>query len=90
MPSKKELSEEAQATMERKDLLRQAYGKATSQLRDAHRDEFNNLYSAAAAEAGVEWKPRLNEKERAEAQFDALIADFPELRERLAEAQQTG
>lgn len=67
---------------ERKELLRQAYGAATQKLRDAHRDEFNRLYQESAAELGVEWAPRPTAEQRAEAEFDALLEQYPHLKER--------
>lgn len=70
-------------TAERKDLLRQAYGKATQTLRENHRDEFNTLYSEAAGALGVEWSPRLTEEEKARQQFDELLAQYPNLRDRI-------
>lgn len=75
---------------ERKEKLRAAYGKATTSLRENHRDEFNKLYSEHAAELGVEWSPRPSEEQKAEQQFEDLLTNFPHLRERLDEAQQAG
>lgn len=66
----------------RDKALTKAYGVATAQLRDQYRDRFNELYSAAAAEAGYEWKPKLTPAQTAAAQFDALLAEYPELKER--------
>lgn len=83
MPSKQQLSEEAHATLERKDLLRQAYGKATAALRDKFRDEFNQMYAEAAAELGVEWSPRLSDEQKAERAFEQLLTDYPHLAERV-------
>lgn len=71
---------------ERKSALRKAYGQATQDLRDKHRDEFNQQYAERAAEAGVEWNPRLSPEEKAAAEFDALLAEFPQLKERLTQA----
>jgi hypothetical protein len=82
MPSKKDLQEESQATIERKDLLRQAYSKATARLRDEHRTEFNQFYAEAAKDLGVEWSPRLSDEEKAERAFEQLLTDYPHLRER--------
>lgn len=81
MPKKEQAETEAQ-TAERKDALRKAYGQATNTLRDTHRDEFNKLYSEAAAALGVEWSPRPTEEQRAEQQFEELLNQYPHLRER--------
>jgi hypothetical protein len=66
-------------------LLRQAYGTATQQLREQHRDEFEDLYTAAAKELGVNRTPRLTPEQKAEQEFDELLAEFPHLRDRLTQ-----
>lgn len=76
-----EESEEAK----RKRLLRQAYGQATSALRVAHQDEFLGLYQEQARELGVEYTPRPNAEQRAAEQFDALVATYPWLADRLTQ-----
>lgn len=68
----------------RKTALRTAYGQATKRLREAHREEFNTLYSEAAKENGVEWSPRPTEEQQAEALFDDLLVKYPQLRERVS------
>lgn len=90
MPSKQQLSEEATASLDRKDLLRQAYGKATTELRTTHKDEFNTLYAKHAAALGVDWSPRPSDEQKAEAQFADLLANYPHLADRLADAQREG
>ena len=74
---------------ERKEKLRKAYGTATQRLRENHRDEFNTLYSEAAAELGEEWSPRLTDEQKAEAQFADLLTNYPALRDRLLAENQT-
>lgn len=69
---------------DRKELLRQAYGRATQVLRDEYRDRFNALYSEAAEALGVEWKPRLTEEQRAEQQFKELLTAYPHLADKIA------
>jgi hypothetical protein len=44
---------------------RACYGRATSALRDAHREEFDALLTAEYATAGLEVRRRLSEEERA-------------------------
>ena len=68
-----------------KALLRKAYSVASQQLREAHRAEFNDLHAAAAKELNVDWEPRLSPEERAAMQIDALLSEFPELKDRFAE-----
>lgn len=73
----------AAAETDRKELLRKAYGTATQRLRENHRDEFNEAYSKAAKELGVEWTPRLTDEEKAEQQFNELLAAYPNLAEKI-------
>lgn len=68
---------------ERERLLTQAYGAATKRLRDEYRSEFNSLYEEEAAQRGVEWHPKLTAEQKAEQEFDALLAAFPYLAERV-------
>jgi hypothetical protein len=72
---------------ERDNLLRQAYGKATAQLREQHRDEFENLRMEAAKELGVDWTPRKKPEEKAAEEFDRLLAEFPHLAKRVEGGQ---
>lgn len=74
----------------RKELLRQAYGTASQELREEHRGEFNERYAAAAQRLGVDWSPRPSEEQRAEQQFEQLLTDYPHLRERIAEEPAEG
>jgi hypothetical protein len=68
---------------ERKNLLRRAYGMATTRLREQHRDDFNTLYEEAAKELDVEWHPRKTPEQKAEEQFETLLRDYPQLAERV-------
>jgi hypothetical protein len=74
------------AADERDKRLQKAYTAATQRLREAHRDEFNALYETAAGEQGVEWKPRQSPEQKAEAEFDRLLADYPHLKDRVTGA----
>ena len=71
---------------ERSDALRKAYNTATNELRTAHQDEFNALYSKHAEALGQEWKPKPSAKERAKQQLQAILAENPELAEELVKA----
>lgn len=81
------LTEEQKAT--RQARLNKAYGSASQELRDRHRDEFNTLYSEHARELGEEWHPRLTPEQRASEEFDALLAEFPHLADRLSTGDPT-
>jgi hypothetical protein len=68
--------------------LRQAYGAATQQLRENHRDEFEDLYTKAAANLGITRSPRLTAEQRAEQTIEGLFTEHPHLRDRFAGAQE--
>ncbi len=74
---------------DRKTLLRKAYSNATQRLREGHKQEFQSLYAEEAKALGVEWTPRLTEAEKAEAQFEQLLIDYPHLREKVTAGQET-
>lgn len=67
----------------RQQALNKAYGSASQELRDRHREEFNTLYSEHAKALGEEWHPRLTAEQRAAEEFDRLVAEFPFLADRL-------
>jgi hypothetical protein len=71
-----------------KALKREAYGAATSKLRDKYRDEFNELMAEEARARSIEWSPRLSEVEKAERQIADLLALHPELAARFSDAPQ--
>lgn len=83
MPAKQKKEDKSANT-----VLRKAYTTATQQLREAHRDEFEGLYTAAAKDLGLDRSPRPNAEQKAEAEFDALLAEYPHLRDRVAGAQE--
>lgn len=67
------------------DLRRQAVAAADKRLREAHRDEWLGFAQQEAQARGVEYKPRPTPEEKAAAELDRLLAEHPELRERLAQ-----
>lgn len=81
----KEAESSAEDNKSRERLLRQAYGKATTELRASNQYEFNRLYAKHAKELGVEWHPRQTPEEKATAEFDALLEEYPFLRDRLSQ-----
>jgi hypothetical protein len=89
MPAKQKKQPEPEAPPEASanSVLRKAYTTATQQLRDAHRQEFEDLYTAAAKELGIDRKPRQTAEQKAEEEFDALLAEYPHLRERCASGE---
>lgn len=70
---------------EREKLITQAYTRATSDLREAHKDEFNTLRIRRSAELGIEWTPRKSKEDAALDQITELLAQFPELGDKLAQ-----
>lgn len=66
------------------------YTEATRRLREAHRQEFQEILTKVWAEDGLEYQPRLTAEERAEIEADLrrqkaedkmkkLLAEFPDL-----------
>jgi hypothetical protein len=60
-------------------LKREAYGAATTRLREQHRDDFNALLVEENANRGIDWKPKPTEEQKAAEQFAQLLAAYPEL-----------
>jgi len=73
-------------TNERANALRKAYGQATARLRGEHREEFDQFYAEAAKELGVDYKPRPTAEQKAEETFEALLEEYPHLRDKIAES----
>lgn len=70
------------AEKDRSKILTKAYGSATAKLRDAHRDEFNQLYVEEAAALGEKWEPKLSPEQQAERDLTALLEAYPHLRQK--------
>ena len=67
----------------RDQIIRQAYTAAGRRLRDAHHQEFLDYQVEECKARGVEWAPKETPEQRASAEFDRLLAEYPHLRERL-------
>lgn len=72
----------------REAKMRQAYGRASSRLRDAHREEFNDLMAEESRKIDLDWKPRPTEEDKARQRVAAILEKHPELREELASGDQ--
>jgi hypothetical protein len=59
-------------------LKREAYGAATTRLREQHRDDFNALLVEENRNRGIDWKPRPTEEQKAAEQFQQLLQQYPE------------
>lgn len=76
-----------QGTIDRDAALKKAYQQATAALRDEQRERFNVLYSEKALALGVEWKPKQTAEEKAEEEFQRLLAQYPHLAEKVQQDQ---
>lgn len=65
-------------------LQRKAYTNATTLLREEHRKRFEELREQESQKLGVPYKRRPTASEKAEEKLRALLAEHPELRERVA------
>ena len=72
-------------TAEKDRLMGQAYSAATTELRTAHKDEFNGYYQKQLADRGIEWTPKKSKQEQALDQILTLLQENPTLAERLIE-----
>jgi hypothetical protein len=72
---------------ERSNALRKAYSNATTRLREAHRTEFDELYSAEAEALGVDFTPKPSAEQKAEQQMEKLLHQYPHLREKIVEPE---
>lgn len=66
---------------------RAAYSAAEARLREENHDRFRALVKEEADKRGVTYVFRKTEAERAAEALDKLLADHPELRERVAVAE---
>lgn len=88
MPGKRTVAAVTEQTEDqvRKNLLRKAYTNATQALREAHREDFDRLYQEHADALGVDWHPRPNAEQKAQAQFEELVTAYPYLLDRVRPA----
>lgn len=78
------MADETDQKNERANKLRKAYGEATAQLREEKRERFDELYAEKAKALGVEYTPRLSPEQKAEQTFEALLEEYPHLREKVS------
>lgn len=78
-------AEQQDEKQERSQKLRQAYGQATTRLRETHREEFDSLYAQEAQALGVDYTPRLSPEQKAEQQLRALLEENPWLADKVDE-----
>lgn len=68
---------------DRSKALSSARNAAVNTLIENHKDEFNKAMIAEAKKRGEEWTPRKTEEEKAQEQFEALLAEHPHLAEKI-------
>lgn len=59
--------------------LRKAYTKATQDLREKYREDFETFYSKRAAELGETWVPKPTAEQKAAQELEAILAQYPHL-----------
>lgn len=69
-------------------LRRKAYATAEKTLREKYAEEFRALVTAEAEKLGVKYNFRKTAEERAREQYEALLRQFPSLREQQPEDQE--
>ena len=74
---------EQAAEQDRDQIIRASYTAAGARLRGAHHDEFIKYQIEECKARGLDWKPRETPEQRASAEFDRLLVDYPFLRDRL-------
>ena len=67
---------------DRQKKVNQTYTMASNALREKFPNEFNMLRIAAAKSLGIKWEPKLSPEQKAEKDLDALLAEFPHLRQK--------
>lgn len=81
---------ETKAERTEEQVKNSLYSKATTTLRERHREEFQTILAAAYKEAGLEYKRRLSPEEKARAEIERLLAEHPTLGLKVVEEPQTG
>lgn len=69
------------AKTDRDNALKAAYVAATRRLREDEKEKFNRYYAEEAEARGQEWKPKPTKEEKAKAEMEALLEQYPSLRE---------
>ena len=77
------MTAEEQAEVDRDQIIRASCTAAGARLRGAHHDEFIGYQIEECKARGLDWKPRETPEQRAAAEFDRLLVEYPFLRDRL-------
>lgn len=69
---------------QRDAALKKSYQSATKRLREAFPNEFNQFRVEEAKALGYEWVPPKSEEQKAQEEYEALLAKYPHLAESLS------
>lgn len=58
-----------------------AYNKAFKRLREAHKADWETFIGEEYQTEGLEYRPRLTPKQRAQKTIEDLLAEYPELKD---------
>lgn len=72
----------------RDKAITKGYTEATKLLREAHLEEFNTLRVQTTKALGFDWTPPLTAKDKAKAELDKILAEFPDLLEQTVDEDQ--
>lgn len=65
----------------RQKAIEKAKYDATRTVVDSNKDQWNSLVQSNLASVGIDWTPPLTAEQKAEQQLQALLSEFPHLRD---------
>lgn len=65
----------------RQQSLNAASGAASKRLKEAHTEEWNTYMTEEATARGEQWAPKQTPEQKAAADFERLLAQYPHLAE---------
>lgn len=74
---------------DRESGLRKAYSLATTRLREEFRTDFDRLYSEEAEKLGLTYTPKPTPEQKAKADLEKLLAEYPHLKDELVSSNTT-
>lgn len=78
---------EQTSTTTRQQALNAASGAASKRLKTAHQDEWDKYMVEEATARGQKWQPKPDAEQKAKAEFERLLAQYPHLAQQVAEAK---
>jgi hypothetical protein len=77
-PEAAQTEAQTEAQKQRDSAIRESYATAQKRLREKYEDEFNAMRLEEAQRRGVmDWRPRMKDEEKAQAQISELLAKYP-------------